>query len=330
MMIKKKQSQMNKQYKYRFSVFTATYNRSGLLSTVYNDLLAQTYKDFEWVIVNDGSFDNTDEVIGSFLSEGKLAIRYIPLEKNRGKHIAWKMATKIFQGRYILTADDDNRLTVDALSIFNQHWEQLETKANYNEFWEIRARCMDEKHNLTGKLLPAPYIDADYNTNNYIWNNECEMAGCRKLEVLKNEAAVPDKFLYDDKVSNFAEAIRWSRAARIYKTRFIPEVTCITSYSENSLSFRKSDWGGREDCDRKREYNLLISCYYTLTERRDLLLKYAPWTYLKKLALLDYLSIRIKDLSVKELTGIKLVEKLMMGLLFIPVKLLSWWKYGNK
>lgn len=317
----------NKQYKYRFSVFTATYNRSDLLPAVYNDLLAQTYKNFEWVIVNDGSSDNTDEVVGVFLSEGKLAIRYIPLEKNGGKHIAWKMATKIFQGRYILTADDDNRLTNDALAIFDEHWSQLETESCYMMFWEIRARCTNETGSLIGKALPAPYIDADYNTNNYIWNNECEMAGCRKLEVLKNEAAVPDKFLYDDKVSNFAEAIRWSRAARAFKTRFIPEVTCIISYTKDSLSFRRSEWRGRKSpADRKREYNLLVSCYYTITERRDLLLKYAPWTYLKKIALLDYLSIRIKDCSVKKLAGIRPMERLMLALLFIPVKLLAWWK----
>lgn len=62
---------------YRFSVFTATYNRGNMLKNVYDDLLNQTYQDFEWVIVNDGSSDNTDEVVREFIEEKKLPILYI-------------------------------------------------------------------------------------------------------------------------------------------------------------------------------------------------------------------------------------------------------------
>jgi glycosyltransferase involved in cell wall biosynthesis len=65
------------EYKYRFSVFTATFNRCQLLRNVYEDLLHQTFKDFEWVVVNDGSTDRTDEVMHEIISEGKLNIQYI-------------------------------------------------------------------------------------------------------------------------------------------------------------------------------------------------------------------------------------------------------------
>lgn len=72
---------------YRFSVFTATYNRGNMLKNVYDDLLNQTYQDFEWVIVNDGSSDNTDKVVREFIEEKKLPILYIKKE-NGGKHSA--------------------------------------------------------------------------------------------------------------------------------------------------------------------------------------------------------------------------------------------------
>ena len=64
---------------YRFSVFTSTYNRASLLKNVYNDLLNQTFKDFEWVVVNDGSSDETDSVIKGFIAERKIPILYILL-----------------------------------------------------------------------------------------------------------------------------------------------------------------------------------------------------------------------------------------------------------
>lgn len=50
------------------------------------------------------------------------------------------------------------------------------------------------------------------------------MDGCRKVEVLRNEASVPDNFMFDDKCSNFPEGVRWTRTAHKYKTRFVPKV----------------------------------------------------------------------------------------------------------
>jgi glycosyltransferase involved in cell wall biosynthesis len=65
------------EYQYRFSVFTATHNRSHLLRNVYEDLLNQSFNDFEWVVVNDGSTDDTDAAMQSILKDNKLNIQYI-------------------------------------------------------------------------------------------------------------------------------------------------------------------------------------------------------------------------------------------------------------
>ena len=111
---------------YRFSVFTATYNRGNMLKNVYDDLLNQTYQDFEWVIVNDGSSDNTDQVVREFIEENKLPILYIKKE-NGGKHSAWRVATPFFHGLYEIGADDDDRLTHDMLEIFDRQWKVLES-----------------------------------------------------------------------------------------------------------------------------------------------------------------------------------------------------------
>lgn len=52
------------------TVFTPTYNRADLLHRLYDTLILQTYKNFEWVIVDDGSKDNTKDVVSSFVKEG--------------------------------------------------------------------------------------------------------------------------------------------------------------------------------------------------------------------------------------------------------------------
>ena len=71
----------------KVTVFTATYNRMNLLKKLYDSLVKQTSKDFEWIIVDDGSTDDTSTVVQKFLSENKLDISYI-YQENGGKHRA--------------------------------------------------------------------------------------------------------------------------------------------------------------------------------------------------------------------------------------------------
>ena len=59
------------------TVFTPTFNRAYLLGRLYESLCAQTNKDFEWLIVDDGSTDNTEQLISSFIQENRILINYI-------------------------------------------------------------------------------------------------------------------------------------------------------------------------------------------------------------------------------------------------------------
>lgn len=268
------------EYKYRFSIFTATMNRASMLWRLYQELKEQTYKDFEWVIVNDGSSDNTDEVVKQIIAERIIDIQYVN-KINGGKHTAWRVATPIFRGRYILTADDDDPVTNNMLEIFNYHWRILEQSQQYSDFWEVRTRCKRSDGTLVGPELPSSIFDSDYNTMSYKFKVFCEMVGCRKVEVLRNEARIPDNFKFMEEASNFDEAIRWSRAARIYKTRFVSDITRIYNETPNSLStnaFTRCLNG-----EKRIIANKMVEFYYTLLERSDLLLKYDKKRYIKTL-----------------------------------------------
>lgn len=221
-------------YQYRFSIFTATYNRADSLYYLFNDLRNQTYKNFEWVIVNDGSTDNTDDVINELLKTKELPIHYIRRTENGGKHNAWRDGLKVFKGRYVLTADDDDPILNNAIEIHNRHWSQLENEKNYDIFWEVRTRCITPEGKLIGKPLDSSYIDSDYIRMTFAHKYNVEMVGSRKVEILRNEASIPS-FVLENKCSNFAEAIRWIRAAKKYKTRFTSDVTRVYSPNANGL-----------------------------------------------------------------------------------------------
>lgn len=73
------------------TILTPTYNRKELLSKLYESLQLQKDKDFEWLIVDDGSTDGTSEIINQFISNADFSIRY-ELKENGGKHTALNYA----------------------------------------------------------------------------------------------------------------------------------------------------------------------------------------------------------------------------------------------
>ena len=71
----------------KITIFTPAYNRAYTLQRLYESIKKQEYKNFEWISVDDGSKDNTKELIHSFISEKKVDIKYF-FQENSGKHIA--------------------------------------------------------------------------------------------------------------------------------------------------------------------------------------------------------------------------------------------------
>ena len=80
-------------YRYRFTVFTPTFNRADTLSRVYDSLSAQTFDDFEWLIIDDGSTDGTRKLVTSWQHDSTFPIRYLH-QPNAGKHLAHNWAVE--------------------------------------------------------------------------------------------------------------------------------------------------------------------------------------------------------------------------------------------
>jgi len=100
------------------TVFTPTYNRAYCLPRLYESLFKQTDLNFEWLIVDDGSTDNTQDVVQDFIKEKKIRIKYI-FQKNRGKHIAINRALSVANGEMFYIVDSDDALPEDAVEFIN-------------------------------------------------------------------------------------------------------------------------------------------------------------------------------------------------------------------
>ena len=108
---------------YTLTIFTPAYNRAHTLGRTYESLCRQTCKDFEWLVIDDGSSDNTREFIEGWIAENKIPIRYI-YQKNQGMHGAHNAAYKNIHTELNTCIDSDDWMPDDAVEKIISFWKQ--------------------------------------------------------------------------------------------------------------------------------------------------------------------------------------------------------------
>ena len=103
------------EFRYKITVFTPTYNRAYILENLYRSLQRQSFTDFEWLVVDDGSSDGTKALFERWQKEDNpFPIRYC-YKENGGKCRAINYGLRLAQGELFFTVDSDDYLTDDAL-----------------------------------------------------------------------------------------------------------------------------------------------------------------------------------------------------------------------
>ena len=98
----------------QLTIFTPTFNRAYILNKCYESLKDQTVKEFIWLIIDDGSTDNTEELVREWISEGILEIRYI-YKKNQGMHGAHNTAYENIDTELNTCIDSDDYMPIDGV-----------------------------------------------------------------------------------------------------------------------------------------------------------------------------------------------------------------------
>ena len=108
-----------------FTIITLVYNKATHIDKVFKSIKDQTFKNFEWIVVNDGSTDNSSELIKEFIKENPdIRIKFLE-QKNSGKHIGWNKAMEIADGKLIIPVDADDSFLPDSLEFFYEKWNNL-------------------------------------------------------------------------------------------------------------------------------------------------------------------------------------------------------------
>lgn len=251
----------------KFTIFTPTYNRAHILGRVYKSIVNQTIKDFIWLIIDDGSTDNTKELVAKWQSEKEIEIDYY-FKENGGKHTAMKLAYELAKTKYLLAIDSDDELIPDAVEVIKKEWVKIEEGGLENQFAEVSALT----HSIDGKLIGnfyfpkgTEYIDSNWHEMVLKFKNNNEHIVCWNLEKLRECVNIVEKIWLSDTVSfsiNISQGMLWARIGRKYKTRYLNKILRIYHFDGGDSIMRTQD-------KTKGFYNNLVGQKYFLDENLD-------------------------------------------------------------
>jgi glycosyltransferase involved in cell wall biosynthesis len=217
-----------------FTVFTPTYNRAYIIEKLYSSLLNQVLSDFEWIIVDDGSTDDTEKLILKFIEEKKLDIKYVKQE-NGGKHRAINRGLREARGELFFIVDSDDKLSKDALSTLFVYYQKVK---NDNDIaGVVGLRCSPE-----GKTIGTYFPKNELICNNFDYRYKYKIKG-DKAEAVKTEVFRKYPFPEIDNEKFIAEGIVWNRIARKYKFMYVNKNIYECEYLSDGLS--KASWINR-------------------------------------------------------------------------------------
>ena len=278
------------------TIMTPTYNRCGLLEKLYKSLINQNNKDFIWLIIDDGSNDNTKDIVNKFKFENKINIEYL-YKKNGGKHTALNVGFQNLKTDLTVIVDSDDMLTHDAVDVIYEYYQKYMNEKNVSGFCFLKG--YDQNKSVTVKY-PDDEIKANYNEyiiNSFINGDKCEVFKSEILKKYKFDEYENEKFL--------AEGYLWSLINDNLDTIFVNKIIYLCDYLDGGLtkSGRKlrlsNPLGGKRHAEEylKDKYklkirfkNALLYNVYSLQSKTKvnfklsrflLLLTYIPALFLK-------------------------------------------------
>ena len=215
------------EFSYPVTVFTPTYNRAYILGDLYHSLQRQTCMDFEWLIVDDGSADDTKALVASWQGEkNPFPIRYI-YQENGGKCRAINRGLKEADGRLFFTVDSDDYLTDDAIEKVIRWDGEIPKDGHFCGYVGNRGITPTQTPN---RLFPGGYLDGTA-------LDRYDQVDGERAFVFYTE--IHRKYLYPEFPGEkfLTEAVTWDLMAHDgYKMRFYNDIIWIWEYKDDGLT----------------------------------------------------------------------------------------------
>lgn len=210
------------------TVLTPTFNREGVLRSLWDSLQKQTVKDFEWLVVDDGSTDGTKNLITQLQEKSDFPIRYI-YKSNGGKHTALNVGIQTICSELTFIVDSDDCVTDDAVESILKIHKKYRSQNSICGYAFLRAfpdgKVNGKKFDVDEKI--GSYIDVRVNGDD---------TGADKAEVFKTHCLKEFPFPEYPNEKFLGEDLVWVRMARKYEMVHINKAIYVGNYLEDGLT----------------------------------------------------------------------------------------------
>ena len=213
------------------TIFTPTYNRAHLLRHLYDSLCQQSIKDFEWVVVDDGSQDQTQDLMESFIAEKIISIRYI-WKVNGGKHTAINRGVKEAKGELFWILDSDDSLPVNAIETVLQYYPLMKKKGQIGK--KNGGICGYMSHH-NGVVIGKPMVKEPMCVSSIEMRYNLNIQG-DMMEIFLTSVLREFPFPEIEGERFCPEVLIWYRIAQKYNLLLLPKVIYYRDYLDGGLT----------------------------------------------------------------------------------------------
>ncbi len=256
----------------KLTILTPVYNRADFLPRLFACLQKQTSKDFEWIIIDDGSTDNSLKVANSFADE-RFHIQVLS-KPNGGKHTALNYSHAYIHGKFVLILDSDDILVPNAVKIIEEKWKKYQDNFNIGMLIFLKGKdentpfCIVKKYNQPVDFVSCP--------RTYILGRDC-------CEVIRSSLFKQFPFPEFPGEKFIGESALWYRASKIHSCVYINQVVYLCEYLPGGLTLRgramrlENPLGGmyvanlklinKNTLKERLKYGVLYTCYGKFANR---------------------------------------------------------------
>lgn len=256
------------------TLFTPSYNRAKFLPRLKECMDRQTCRNFVWIIVNDGSKDDTEVVVEEIMKMEDLPIKFIS-KPNGGKHSAFKAAFEQCETAYFQCMDDDDIYSPEAVGFFLNKWDEI-NKEGANDIGAIRtlSKHPDGTYSTNFTVIEGEEYDASTIETNYVMRRRQENWTCYDAAKLRSVDLFKEYWMCEQH-KFVTESIWQTRFARKYKCRYINQ--SFREYrNDDELSLM------RRPKSRQAYLDMFLNDKVTLDEQLDLIRLYDHKSLLRR------------------------------------------------
>lgn len=241
----------------KLTIFTPTFNRGYIIGNLYESLLRQTNKDFEWLVVDDGSTDNTEQLCRRYADEGKIDIQYYK-KNNGGKHTAANLGLSLAKGELFFVVDSDDYLSDNAVERILYHFSFIENDDRFCGVCGLKAYFNGD---IIGSEINYTVLDSkilDYRFKHKVNGDKADVFRTNLLKQYSFPEYPGEKWC--------PLSIVWNKFNEKYMIRYFAEKIYFAEYLPDGISLNRLKI-------RKNSPNTCLQ-YYSELANYDIPLKY--------------------------------------------------------